>query len=82
MIHKETMVYIESEYSIIHETPCEFCGKDFKIEDMSVEFIEGTPHHFCYCTCNNCGNEKMFVFLAPYFKKEELIQYTVNGLLN
>lgn len=73
MLQKDNLDYIESEYSIIHGTPCEFCGHNFKIDEMDMEFIDDTPHHFCYCICENCGHEKLFVFLAPYFKKEELI---------
>ncbi|GAA0785397.1 metal-binding protein [Hathewaya limosa] len=73
MISKETMLYIESEYSIINSTPCEFCGSNLIIDELYVEFIEGYPHHLCICTCSKCGNEKVFAFSAPYFRNEELI---------
>ena len=72
MIPKDIMTYLDSEYSIMFHTPCEFCGSNFYIEELYVEYIYDHPHHLCVCTCKKCGNEKVFSFSAPYLKEDLL----------
>ena len=70
MTLKEIMKYIESEYNIINNTPCEVCGGEYFADDLAVEIIEGDPYDVCECVCSNCGHEKVFEFLAPFVNKE------------
>jgi len=67
MTIREIMKFIESEYSVINETPCEVCGGDFFAEELSIDIIDGVPYDICDCTCSNCGNSKTFEFYAPFF---------------
>lgn len=73
MILKDTMTYLESESSIMFHTPCEICGGNFYIEELYVEYIYDSPYHLCVCTCEDCGNEKVFLFSAPYLQEDLLL---------
>lgn len=73
MILKDAITYLDSETSIIHDTPCELCGSRFVIDALYVENIYGNPHHLCICKCSNCNNEKVFLFSAPYLKEELIV---------
>ncbi|SHK07627.1 hypothetical protein SAMN02745248_01710 [Hathewaya proteolytica DSM 3090] len=73
MILKDVITYLDSENYIIHNTPCMICGSQLEIEGLYVETILGLPHHLCICRCPNCGEEKVFIFSAPYLKDELVI---------
>lgn len=66
------MKYIESEYSIINNTPCAICGGDFFAEGMGIEVVNGIPYDICECVCSNCGNEKIFEFVSPVSSYDKL----------
>lgn len=61
----EIMRYIESEYIIINNTPCNICGGKFITESYGFEFDSGIPANVTNCICEDCGNRKDFHFRAP-----------------
>lgn len=73
MTLEEIMRYIESEFSIINGTPCEFCGSDFVTEEIAIEISNDMPFDICECTCPECGNNKTFKFHAPFVDKKTLL---------
>lgn len=66
----EIMKYIESEYSVINETPCDICGGEFFADNLNIEIIDGIPYDVCECICSNCGYEKTFEFTAPFIDEK------------
>jgi hypothetical protein len=69
MTIREIMQYIESEYSVINDTPCEVCGGDFFAEELTIDIVDGVPYDVCDCVCSSCGSTKTFEFFAPFFNK-------------
>ncbi len=72
MTIKEIMKYIESEYSVINDTPCEICGGEYLTENLKINIIDGVPYDICSCVCCNCGHEKNFEFCAPFIDDDGL----------
>ena len=72
MTIREIMKFIESEYSVINETPCEICGGDFFADELTIDIIDGVPFDICDCVCSNCGSAKTFEFKAPFFDEKAL----------
>ena len=70
MTVKDMMKFIESEYQVINDTPCEVCGGDFFAEYLDVDLINGMPYDVCECTCSDCGYEKTFEFFAPFIDEK------------
>ncbi|MBU5486217.1 metal-binding protein [Clostridium sp. MSJ-11] len=66
MTIKDIMEFIESEYKIINNTPCEVCGGEYFADDLNVDLIDDIPHDICICVCSDCGHEKIFEFYAPF----------------
>jgi hypothetical protein len=66
MTLKDIMKYIESEYHIINNTPCEVCGGEYFADGLDIDIINGNPYDVCDCTCSKCGHEKTFEFYAPF----------------
>lgn len=62
---REIMKYIESEYIIINNTPCEICGGRYITEGNGFNFEGGVASNVTTCYCENCGNKKEFFFRAP-----------------
>lgn len=75
---RDIMKYIESEYLVINDTPCEICGGEFIAEDLNIDVINGVPYDVCNCFCSNCGYEKTFEFCAPFIVEEDLRQIKNN----
>lgn len=78
MILTDIMKYVESEYKVINNTPCEVCGGNYETEQLDVLLIDDIPFDVCQCTCSNCGHEKTFEFYAPFligknFKKLKIL---------
>ncbi len=71
MTIKDIMKYIESEYKVINETPCEICGGDYIAEDLEIALIDGIPFDICDCICSSCGHEKEFLFTAPFIEDKD-----------
>jgi len=67
MTIQEIMQYIESEYTVINDTPCEICGGDFFAEELTIDVVDGIPYDVCDCVCSSCGSTKTFEFCAPFF---------------
>ncbi|OFI05510.1 hypothetical protein CLOACE_16680 [Clostridium acetireducens DSM 10703] len=63
---RDIMKYIESEYSVINDTPCEICGGNYIADCLEIDIINGFPYDVCTCVCENCGYEKTFTFSAPF----------------
>lgn len=81
MTFRDIMKYIESEYNIISQTPCEICGADYVTEEIEIAIIDNLPFDVCSCVCSNCGNERIFEFNAPFIeqnKKNKLINRRLN----
>jgi hypothetical protein len=72
MILTDIMKYIESEYNIINNTPCEVCGGDYEAEQLEILLIDDVPFDVCECSCCNCGHEKTFEFYAPFINEKDL----------
>ncbi|MBV7272703.1 metal-binding protein [Clostridiaceae bacterium UIB06] len=72
MTIKDIMKYIESEFSVINDTPCEICGGDYIAEDLKINVVDGVPYDICDCICSNCGYEKTFEFCAPFIDENSL----------
>ena len=70
MTIKDIMKYVESEYRIINNTPCEICGSDYIAEELDFDFKDGLPYDVCSCVCPNCGHEKIFEFYAPFIDEK------------
>lgn len=62
---KELMEFVESEYIIINNTPCEICGGRYINEANGFNFENGIPSNVSSCVCESCGNRKEFFFRAP-----------------
>jgi hypothetical protein len=62
---KEIMEYIESEFIIINNTPCNICGGSYITESSGFNIEDGTPSNVTSCVCEDCGNKKNFFFRAP-----------------
>jgi hypothetical protein len=71
------MKYVESEYEIINNTPCDLCGGDYEAEDLEILIINNEPYDICQCACSKCGHEKIFEFHAP-FLDEKFLKYKQN----
>lgn len=65
MDYIELMKFIESEYIIINNTPCEICGGNFITEGTGFNFENGIPSTVSVCVCERCGNKKDFLFRSP-----------------
>lgn len=78
MVINDIMKYIESEYKIISQTPCEVCGGDFCADYLDIDIVEGIPHDICNCICSECGHEKTFQFYAPFIEDESLNKLNLN----
>lgn len=72
MTVRDIMKYIESEYEVINLTPCEVCGGDFFVEDLSIALIDDIPYDVCSCVCSDCGHEKLFEFCAPFIEEKAI----------
>ncbi|AYD39127.1 metal-binding protein [Clostridium fermenticellae] len=72
MTIKEIMKYIESEYSVINDTPCEICGGEYIAENLEIDIIDDVPYDMCTCICSSCGHEKLFEFYAPFIEENNL----------
>lgn len=72
MTIKDIMKFIESEYNVINNTPCEICGGDYITEELEIDMIDGLPYDVCSCVCPACGHEKVFEFCAPFTSDKEL----------
>ncbi len=75
----EVMKFVESEYIVINNTPCELCGGNFLTESVGLSFDSGKAENITQCVCENCGHEREFSFRAPFINtmnadvsKEEL----------
>ncbi|MDD3223747.1 MAG: metal-binding protein [Clostridium sp.] len=66
MILTDIMKYIESEYKVINNTPCEICGGDYEADNLEIILINNKPFDVCECSCVKCGHEKTFEFYAPF----------------
>lgn len=62
----ELMKFVESEYIVINNTPCEVCGGSYLTESVGFSLENGTPHNLTSCVCERCGHEKEFLFRAPF----------------
>ncbi len=62
---REIMKYIESEFIIINNTPCNICGGKYITESSGFDIENGTPSNITSCVCEECGNKKDFYFRAP-----------------
>lgn len=62
----EVMKFVESEYIIINNTPCELCGGNFLTESAGLSFENGKPENITHCVCEKCGHEHEFLFRAPF----------------
>ncbi len=80
MTVKDIMKFIESEFCIINDTPCEICGGDYFAECLDIDLINGIPFDVCECTCSNCGHEKTFQFSAPFIDKKS--QKKIKKMMN
>ena len=63
---RDIMKYIESEFIIINNTPCELCGGYYLTDDTKIGLKDGMAFNICECFCENCGHEKQFYFSAPF----------------
>lgn len=72
MTIRDIMKYIESEFSVINDTPCEICGGKYVAEDLKIDIVDGVPYDVCDCICSNCGYEKTFEFCAPFVDENSL----------
>lgn len=73
---REIMKYIESEFLIINETPCDICGGKYFTDDLSINLIDHVPYDICDCICSNCGHKKAFKFYAPFISEEEKTKHS------
>ncbi|MCI1944907.1 metal-binding protein [Clostridium luticellarii] len=80
MTIRDIMKYIESEYSVINDTPCEICGGDYIAKDSDIVVINGIPYDICDCICSECGHEKTFQFCAPF--AEDTGTTSIKNMLN
>ncbi len=74
MTLKEIMRFIESEYAVINNTPCEICGGLYITEEIIVEIKNNIPYDICECSCEECGHIKTFQFHAPFIDKKTLLE--------
>lgn len=63
---EEIMKYIESEFVIINNTPCEICGGCYLTDNTLISLRDGMAFDICQCICEDCGHEKQFHFSAPF----------------
>ncbi len=80
MTIRDIMKYIESEYLVINDTPCEICGGEYLAENSNVSIVDGIPYDICDCVCSECGHEKTFQFCAPFVEGESLSN--IKNILN
>ncbi|WP_125154573.1 metal-binding protein [Clostridium rectalis] len=78
MTVKDIMKYIESEYNIITNTPCEMCGGNYLAENLQVNLINDMPFDVCSCICSHCGHEKAFEFYAPFIDEKNNKKFKKN----
>ncbi|KHD37787.1 metal-binding protein [Clostridium acetobutylicum] len=80
MVINEIMKYVESEYSIIKNTPCEVCGGSYEASEEGIGFINDEPYDICECSCSECGHERVFQFAAPFLveRPNEMLNKTLN----
>lgn len=80
MIINDIMKYVESEYSIIDNTPCEICGGNYEASEEGIGFIDNEPYDICECACRECGHEKIFQFAAPFLveRPKEIVNKKLN----
>lgn len=62
---REIMKYIESEFIIINNTPCNICGGKYITESSGFDIENGMPSNITSCICESCGSRKDFYFRAP-----------------
>lgn len=62
---REIMKYIESEFIIINNTPCNICGGRYITESSGFDIENGQPSNITSCVCEDCGSKKDFYFRAP-----------------
>lgn len=62
---REIMKYIESEFIIINNTPCNICGGSYITESSGFDIEDGMPSNVTSCVCESCGSRKDFYFRAP-----------------
>lgn len=72
MTIRDIMKYIESEYLVINDTPCEICGGEYVAESSRIDLFDDIPFDVCDCICSSCGHEKTFQFCAPFIEDEGL----------
>jgi hypothetical protein len=77
MILTDIMKYVESEYNVINNTPCEICGGSYEAEELEIVIVDGEPFDVCLCFCSKCGHEKVFEFPAPFVLNDNS-NYTSN----
>ncbi|SUY48376.1 putative metal-binding protein [Clostridium putrefaciens] len=70
MTIRDIMKYIESEYKVINQTPCEVCGGEYLTEDLDITLVDGIPFDVCDCVCASCGYIKSFMFTAPFVEED------------
>ena len=58
----EIMEFLESEYIVINNTPCEVCGGDYLTDSVGLTFDGIRPQNLTICVCEDCGHKKEFVF--------------------
>lgn len=80
MTIRDIMKYIESEFYVINDTPCEICGGEYAAENLNIDIVDGVPYDVCDCICSNCGHEKTFEFCAPFIAEDGLKK--VKNILN
>jgi len=62
----EVMKFVESEYIVINNTPCELCGGSYLTESGGLSFENGKAENITHCICEKCGHEREFSFRAPF----------------
>ncbi|MBP1917797.1 metal-binding protein [Youngiibacter multivorans] len=82
MILNEVMKFVESEYVIINNTPCEICGGEYITESLGLTFNNGHASNVTTCVCENCGNEREFLFRAPFVSQTDPESQTSKEELN
>ena len=65
MDYRQLMEFVESEYIIINNTPCDICGGEYITEGTGFHFENGVPSTVSACVCERCGNRKDFLFRSP-----------------
>lgn len=76
----EIMEFLESEYIVINNTPCEVCGGNYLTDSVGLTFDGIKPQNLSVCVCENCGHRKEFVFRAPFVNSLSNIDFDKEGL--